>query len=172
MQSVECHSKTAAVSEHCHHFAAFNEQCHISFLSNILSTISNFQQCLQKNLLEIVPNLFPFGHTQIHSMKASSRYLGLKGKHFQGYQNDFEAESISGCGAPWPRIDNAGLMPGYPKLVGAGCDNGGEKQVNYDKTTTGHQKAGLLLMTAGGSHVPTQRRGFQQHFPRLTFPSA
>ena len=31
MQSVECHSKTAAVSEHCHHFSAFNEQCHISF---------------------------------------------------------------------------------------------------------------------------------------------
>ena len=91
-------------------------------------------------------------------MKASSRYLGLEGKHFQGYQNDFEAESISGCGAPWPRIDNAELMPGYPKLVGAGCDNGGEKQVNYDKTTTGHHKAGLLLMTTGGSHVPTERR--------------
>ena len=49
-------------------------------------------------------------------------------------------------------------MPGYPKLVGAGCDNGGEKQVNYDKTTTGHHKAGLLLMTTGGSHVPTERR--------------
>ena len=97
-----------------------------------------------------------WAHT--NNMKASSRYLGLEGKHFQGYQNDFEAESISGCGAPWPRIDNAELMPGYPKLVGAGCDNGGEKQVNYDKTTTGHHKAGLLLMTTGGSHVPTERR--------------
>ena len=116
MQSVECHSKTAAVSEHCHHFSAFNEQCHISFLSNMLSTIPNFWQCSQKNVLEIVLNLFPFGHTQINSMKASTRYLGLKGKHFQGYQNDFEAESITGCGAPWPRIDNAGLMPGYPKI--------------------------------------------------------
>ena len=55
-------------------------------------------------------------HTQIHSMKASSRYLGLKGKHFQGYQNDFEAESISGCGAPWPRIDNAGVNAGLSQI--------------------------------------------------------
>ena len=88
------------------------------FLSNILSTISNFQQCLLKNSLEIVLNSFPFGHTQIVS--ASSRYQGLQGKHFQGYQNVFEAGNITGCGAPGPRIDNAWLMPGYPKLEGAG----------------------------------------------------
>ena len=107
MQIVECHSKTVAVSEHCHHFSAFNEQCHISFCFKYPVDNFKFLTMPWKNSLEIVLNSFPFGHTQIES--ASSRYLGLQGKYFQGYQNVFEAVSIAGCGAPGPRIDNAGL---------------------------------------------------------------
>ena len=68
---------------------------------------------------------------------------------------------MTGCGAPGPRIDNARIMPGYPKLEGAGCDNEGEKQVNYDKTTPGPIRR---LMTAGGSHVPTPQEDYNNTF--------
>ena len=104
--SAECHSKTAAVSEHCHHFSAFNEQCHIAFLSNILSAIPNFWQCSQKNLLEIALNLFPFGDTQINSMEASTRYLGYKMKTFTRISKRI-----------WGRVSRDAVHPGRELIM-------------------------------------------------------